>query len=197
MRTFIAIEIPEELRTGLSSVRAGLSALLAERQMASVLRWNSREKYHLTLRFLGDTTTSQRDAIEELLGDVARACPPFSLGLDGLGAFPNWRKMRVLWTGVTGDLPALLSLQARIESGVQSCGFVAERRGFHPHATLAYASKEANNRLIREAGELLSAQTKLAQSLGQWTISELLLMRSDLRPEGSVYTVQGRYPLGG
>lgn len=164
--------------------------------MASALRWVDVKNYHLTLRFLGDTTASQCDAIGELLGNVAAECPPFSLQVERLGAFPHWPKMRVLWAGLTGDLSVLHPLQAEIERGVQSCGFVAERQGFHPHATLAYASKEANSRLVREAGELLSAQTELAQQLGQWTVLELVLMRSDLRPTGAVYTVQGRYPLG-
>ncbi len=196
MRTFIAIDIPEKLRTRLASVRAELAALLADQKMASVPRWNSHENYHLTLRFLGETTAEQRDAVGAMLADVAQGCAPFSLGLAGLGAFANWRQMRVLWVGVTGDLSTLLSVQAQIEGGVRACGFAADRLGYHPHATLAYVNKGVNRRLVQEAGTFLSAQTKLAQDLGQWKVSELVLMRSDPRPSGAEYTVLGRYRLG-
>jgi len=197
MRAFIAIEIPEELRTRLSAVRAELSHLLTAQQMASALRWSGTQNYHLTLRFLGETGEDQRACVEALLGRVTAHCPPFPLSLEGLGAFPNWRKMRVLWVGMTGDLPPLNTLQGRIESGAQACGFAVEPQGFHPHITLARTSREAPSGLISQAGALLAEQTKVARQLGQWEVSELVLMQSDLRPEGSVYTVLGRYQLGG
>ena len=81
--------------------------------------------------------------------------------------------------------------------GAQACGFAVERQGFHPHATLAYVNQDAESGLIAQAGTLLAGQTKLAQSLGQWDVSELVLMGSELRPAGSVYTTLGRYGLSG
>ncbi|MBI3958786.1 MAG: RNA 2',3'-cyclic phosphodiesterase [Chloroflexi bacterium] len=197
MRTFIAIEIPKQLRDRLTAVCVELAALLSDDKFAPLLRWSDSGKYHLTLRFLGETTPAQRQSIGKMLGEVTANCPPFSLALDGLGAFPNWRKMRVLWVGMTGDVESLGRLQAEIERGTRTCGFAAESAAFHPHTTLARVSREADNVPISQAGALLAAQTVLAQSLGQWTVSELVLMRSDLQPGGAVYTPQSRYRLGG
>ena len=197
MRTFIAVEIPEQLRSRLAAVAGELAALLAEHNAVSPLRWSDAEKYHLTLRFLGETTPAQRQQVSEMLEEAAAGSAPFSLALSGLGAFPNWRKMRVLWVGVAGEVKTLHGLQTRVEIGVQACGFAAESQTFHPHATLARVGREAETALLAQAGTRLAAQTKLAQSLGQWTVSELVLMQSELRPGGSVYTALGRFRLAG
>jgi 2'-5' RNA ligase len=199
MRTFIAVEIPSQLRSRLTSVRAKLATLLADNNAASSLRWSGEYNYHLTLRFLGDTTDAQRRCVGKMLDEVAAGSAPFSLELTGLGAFPNWRKMGVLWVGVAGDVPSLHSLQAAVEAGVQTCGFAAESRAFHPHATLARVrpgiKRSAFKTQIAQAGALLAAQTKVAQQLGHWTVSELVLMRSDLQPGGMVYSRLGRFRL--
>jgi RNA 2',3'-cyclic 3'-phosphodiesterase len=165
--------------------------------LCAVLRWTAQSNYHLTLRFLGETASAQRQQIGEMLERTTAVCPPLSLTLDGLGAFPNWRRMRVLWAGVAGDVQRLAGLQREVEVGAQACGFAVERQGFHPHATLAYVNQDAESGLIAQAGTLLAGQTKLAQSLGQWDVSELVLMGSELRPAGSVYTTLGRYGLSG
>lgn len=193
MRTFIAVEIPEDLRNRLSAV----AAELAENNAASVLRWTDQRNYHLTLRFLGDTTATQRRQIGAMLERATTDCPPFWLMLDGLGAFPNWRRMRVLWAGIEGDVQRLSDLQREVEAGVQSCGFAVERQGFHPHLTLARVSRDAQSGLIAQTGRFLAGQTALAQALGQWEVSELVLMRSELGPGGAVYSVLDRFGLAG
>ncbi|MBX3052580.1 MAG: RNA 2',3'-cyclic phosphodiesterase [Caldilineaceae bacterium] len=197
MRTFIAVEPPQDLRNRVSAAVGKLAALLAEQNAASALHWSPAGNYHLTLRFLGDTSAGQRQQIDALLKTTTAACPPFSLALNGLGAFPNWRKMRVLWVGIGGHVAALAGVQTAVEMGVRECGFAQERQGFHPHLTVARTSRDAPNRLITQAAALLAAHTKLAQELGQWEVSELVLMRSDVRPGGTVYTVLGRFPLAG
>jgi 2'-5' RNA ligase len=197
MRTFIAIEIPQELRNRLSALAGELAAGLAGQNAVSVLRWTAQSNYHLTLRFLGETTAAQRQQIGTMLEKATADCPPFSLMLDGLGAFPNWRRMRVLWAGIEGNVQRLADLQREVESGAQACGFAVERQGFHPHLTLARVSRDAQGGLIAQAGAFLATQKKLAQTLGQWQVSELMLMGSELRPTGSVYTVLERFGLTG
>lgn len=197
MRAFIAIELPADVRQRLDSAGQALTTHLSEAGVASALRWSATSNLHLTLRFLGDTTAENRSALVHALQGITKAQSPFSLGLDGLGAFPNWGNPRVVWVGVTGDLDILQRVQRRVEEEVQGCGFAPESRPYHPHITLARAARDARRGTIRQAGELLSRQTKVAQQLGHWTVSELVLMRSELRPGGSVYTVLERFALAG
>ncbi|HRJ40893.1 MAG: RNA 2',3'-cyclic phosphodiesterase [Caldilineaceae bacterium] len=197
MRTFIAVEFPEPLRRELVALRQKLADCLAEAQMDAALRWSSADNYHLTLYFLGETSADQREAMSQGLADLCITLPPISLRLEGIGAFSNWQKMQVLWVGIEGELDRLSRLHSGVETVVTGCGFVPEGRRFHPHVTLARASREAESRLLAQAGALLAAQTALARSLGQWTVSEVVLMRSDPHPGGSVYTPLGRLPLGG
>jgi len=82
-----------------------------------------------------------------------------------------------------------------VEAGVQACGFAVERQGFHPHLTLARVSRDAQSGLIAQTGTFLAGQTALAQRLGQWEVSELVLMRSELRPGDAVYRVLDRFGL--
>jgi len=195
MRTFVAVEIPKELQERLTTLSDEMAVLLAGQKLARILRWSSAGKHHITLRFLGETTDGQRQCVGETLVHVAAQFSPFVLMLGGLGAFPAWPRLRVLWVGVAGDMQSLQRVQGKIETGVQGCGFSAERQRFHPHVTLARSNQNADDRTITQAGALLAAQTELAQSLGQWQVSELVLVRSDLRPEGSVYTPLERFPL--
>ena len=195
MRTFIAVEISDPLQKRLTAVSDEVVALLAGQKLTRILRWSGAGKHHITLRFLGETTDVQRQCVGETLANVAAQSAPFALTLGGLGAFPTWPRLRVLWVGVAGDVQSLQRVQGKIETGVQGCGFAAEGQRFHPHVTLARANQNADNQTIAQAGALLAAQTELAQSLGQWEVTELVLVRSELRPEGSVYTPLERFRL--
>lgn len=195
MRTFVAVEIPRELQERLTALSDEVAVLLTGQKLTRTLRWSGAGKHHITLRFLGETTDGQRQCVGETLAYVAAHSAPFALTLGGLGAFPTWPRLRVLWADVAGDVQCLLRVQEKIEAGVQGCGFAGEGQRFHPHVTLARANQNADKRTIAQAGALLAAQTDLAQSLGQWQVSEVVLVRSELRPDGSAYTPLERFPL--
>jgi 2'-5' RNA ligase len=94
------------------------------------------DKWHFTLRFLGPTTREARDAIIERLSN-AKLGSGFNVRFGELGAFPNARRARVLWLGVTRGGERLSELAAVAEDAARSAGFVPEGRGFKPHLTLA------------------------------------------------------------
>jgi 2'-5' RNA ligase len=96
----------------------------------------SPDKWHFTLRFLGPTTREARDKIVARLSG-ARLGSAFQVRFGGLGAFPNPRRARVLWLGLTRGGERLSELAAIAEDAARNAGFAAEGRGFTPHLTLS------------------------------------------------------------
>jgi 2'-5' RNA ligase len=94
------------------------------------------DKWHFTLRFLGPTTLEARDAIVARLSN-AKLGSGFNVRFGELGAFPNARRARILWLGVTRGGERLSELAAVAEEAARDAGFAPEDRGFKPHLTLA------------------------------------------------------------
>jgi 2'-5' RNA ligase len=94
------------------------------------------DKWHFTLRFLGPTAPEARDKIMERISR-AKLGPKFQVRFGELGAFPNPRRARILWLGVTRGGERLSELAAIAEDAARSAGFAPESRGFTPHLTLS------------------------------------------------------------
>jgi len=181
IRSFIAIELPEEVKRGLARLRNEL-----ERTEHSFVKWVEPEGIHLTLKFLGNIPFKQVAEIAEAIKEAAQGIPPFYLEISGLGAFPNLKQPRVLWVGFSGELDKLSRLQQNIDSALAPFGFAKEERSFMPHLTLARIRQGASLADKKSFGELaMSTNFKTRYPLDVESIS---LMRSQLTPGGAIYT---------
>ena len=97
-RAFIAIDLPESVKSFLSEAQAALK-LYGFR-----VKWVRLQNIHLTLKFLGDTATADTDKIAAAMTLAARNCPVVSLAAKGIGVFPVVRRPRVIWAGLNGQL---------------------------------------------------------------------------------------------
>ena len=182
MRSFVAIEIKPEIKEAI---------LAAGRRIQSAglkATWMKRGGIHLTLKFLGEIELESVPEIARTLQEVAAASSPFRIQVAGLGAFPNPRRPRVIWTGVGEETGALLSLWKGMEKSLSHLGFRKEGRGFHPHITIARV-RGAPMDLTSHLGEPFDA--------GRQEAAELVLFQSELHPSGAVHTPLARIPLGG
>jgi 2'-5' RNA ligase len=181
IRSFIAIELPEEVKRGLAKLRREL-----EREEHSFVKWAEPEGIHLTLKFLGNIPFKQVAEIAETMKKAAQGIFPFYLEISGLGGFPNLKQPRVLWVGIRGELNTLLRLQQNIDSALASFGFAKEERPFVPHLTLARIRQGTSLADKKSFGELaMSTNFKTRYPLDVESIS---LMRSQLTPGGAIYT---------
>jgi 2'-5' RNA ligase len=101
----------------------------------------------------------------------------------------------VLWADVAGDLAGLHRLQRAVEQAGARLGFRPDARGFNPHLTLGRVDGSLPPAGARRLVEALEATSLPAASA--FRVDALSLMRSDLRPGGSVYTRLFAAPLGG
>ncbi len=149
------------------------------------------EQFHLTLRFLGDTDEGMVGHLERLMIGSVEGIGPFSITFEGVGAFPNTRKPRVVWVGLLGAEP-LVDIARRLEKGVVELGWAPERRGFRPHATVARIKH------VRRQGRLSSLLERWKESyFGTMEVRTIELKRSELTPQGAIYTTVLTVPLTG
>ncbi|MBP8986078.1 MAG: RNA 2',3'-cyclic phosphodiesterase [Syntrophobacterales bacterium] len=186
VRSFLAIDLPEEVKAGLGRISDSL-----KRRVGGV-RWTRPEGIHLTLKFFGDISGEEIARISMVAGSAAGVTAPFQLTVEGLGVFPGLKRPRVLWVGVGGRLDILARLQGGIESALEAQGFKKEGRGFKPHLTLGR---------FRSPGEVSGIERVFAgrndYRAGGFTAEGLTLFKSDLTPKGAVYSALEFFPFKG
>jgi len=186
IRSFIAIELPDEIRHALAEVQKHL-----RRDVAGV-RWVEPGSIHLTLKFLGDIPAEQIQPIVAAAMGAVQDEPPVSLGVSGLGAFPNPRRPRVIWVGIEGDVARLGRLQARLEEALEPLGFPRDARAFRPHLTVGRVKEP------RRPPDLTRALADVTvPRCNSFDVREILLYKSDLRPTGAIYTKLQHLPFAG
>ena len=181
VRSFIAIELPEGVKTGLTRLQNQLKAA-----NHSPVKWINPGSIHLTLKFLGDVPVDKINSITRALETATREIPPFQLEVKDLGVFPNLNKVRVVWVGVSGDITRLGQLQQRIESNLAILDFTPETRAFTPHLTLARLREQASPDERQNFGQLIG-NTKF-ESVYKFRVDSISLMRSQLTREGAIYS---------
>ncbi len=188
IRTFIAIELPAAVRRGLGQLQERL------KRDRPPVRWVAPDKIHVTLAFLGEIPAERVAVVGDCLARAAAAAAPFEIEAAGLGVFPNANRPRVVWVGIQGEMEALRALHARLESELAAQGFPKEGRPFSPHLTLGRVRDRAAPPEVRALGKLVGELQ--APSLGRWRVAQAAVIRSDLRPEGPLYTVLRVVALG-
>ena len=189
IRSFVAVELTDEVRQALAAVQRDLKA----QAPPGVARWTRPDSIHLTLQFLGDVPP---DRVEAVAGALRAACAgraSFAFELAGGGVFPNPSRPRVVWVGVVEPSGALAALQQRVGELLAPLGFPPEERGFTPHLTIGRAARDAGHRDLAALGALI-ARAGIG-SLGRVAVDHVNLMKSDLRPDGAVYTPLAVIPL--
>jgi len=181
IRSFIAIELPGELKSGLSQLQAQLKAA-----GHAPVKWVDPYSSHLTLKFLGNIAADRVDEITRVMEAAAREISPFHLEVKGLGAFPNLRRVQVVWVGVGGEVEQLGQLQRSIESGLAPLGFAPESREFRPHLTIARLRERASLDEQQSFGQIIGSTG--FETVYRFGVDSVNLMRSQLTREGAIYT---------
>ena len=177
LRAFVAFKLPGDI----IDFAAGLQSDLRTRGLK--LRWVRPQNLHLTLRFLGDIPQADAAAVGHAVQRASQGMIPLELTVQGMGAFPGLKRPRVLWIGLGGQIELLRQLYSRIEEELSDLGFEREKRGFKAHLTLArFKERVAPQDLLEAFQELGLYEPRVFKA------DELVLYRSDLRPQGAIYT---------
>jgi 2'-5' RNA ligase len=176
MRTFIAIEIPSEIKSALAALQTEL------RRAGADVSWTKPESIHLTLKFLGEVDEGRISEIEQACIDLAAKFQPFTLSLHGAGVFPNSRQPRVLWAGLSGEIEKVVEAQRQLDERLALIGFEREQKAFRPHLTIGRVKSN------RKSRELIAAADLYELPALSFDVGEIVVMKSELHPAGARYT---------
>ncbi len=183
VRTFIAIELSDEARAFLGARQRDLQGT------GGKVRWVRPDRMHLTLVFLGNVPADRLDELATVVREACEDCPPMRLQLGGAGQFPPRGRPRVVWTAVEEPTGALLDVQKRLAETTVPFAEKVEKRPYAPHLTLGRV-QGGNTRALGDAVASLGDETGPA-----FAAEEVVVLRSDLSPQGPTYTALARVPL--
>jgi len=183
IRSFIAVELPEEIKTRLEQLEAQLKSETQTR-----VKWVDPNSIHLTLKFLGNIDAGRTGEIIGAMEEAVKGIPPFRLAVKELGVFPNVRRVQVAWVGLSGEVDKLRQVQQRLESNLEQLGFAAESRAFTPHLTIARIRNQASPDERQKFGQLI---TGTSFDAGEISVDAISLMRSQLTRQGAIYSRLG------
>jgi len=192
IRAFLAVELSQELRAELATVQQELKRRIEpELKRDTRISWAQPASIHLTIKFLGDMNEQLIDplmvAVEQAIGSRLAVTVP----LERLGVFPRPENPRVLWVGPSekwekgAEAKRVAEIHGAVEQACEGLNFLRETRPFSPHLTLARIKMGE-----RHVGAALAKGGLLDRplSLGALVLESIVLMKSELKPTGSIYT---------
>ena len=182
IRSFIALPTEPNVQQTIAEIQAKLKMTKVD------MKWESQDKFHITLMFLGNVEQSKLDSLSIALEKSIQQFPSFTITYESIGAFPNIHTPRVVWISTKYRKP-ILDLQETAGRLCTEFGFPKEDRAFHPHITLGRVKETRNFVRLTEAIKTITFEPI------ETLCSEVLLMRSELRPSGSIYTIMKSFPL--
>lgn len=192
IRSFLASEVGEDLRREVARLQQQLKQQLPDDPARhSRIQWVLSSNIHLTLKFLGNTDERSVDPLREAISHCTAAHHAIHIPLERLGVFPRLQQPRVLWIGPSEEWEEgeasqrLTALHRAVEECCRSFGFAPEGRPLSPHLTLARIKDGELN-----VGQAIAQSAVMERPvvLGTLPIEGIVLMKSELRPTGSVYT---------
>ena len=114
---------------------------------------------------------------------IAETYTPFSIQYKSLGVFPDRKKPRILWIGVSRGGNILKKLAKEVTESNKRAGIRVNGKPFHPHVTVCRL-KEVDRRKL---GNLLTKYRDFV--FGEDTVKGIALISSSLTSVGPIYSV--------
>ena len=177
MRAFLAVELPDDIKQKLGD----FSNYLRHEFKRHNIVWVNPDIYHITLEFLGDIGLDDADVVSKVLEDEIRdkAGRKVCIRLVEAGAFPSKYRPRVLIVkGVNHSDLKLNDIQHNIHNKLLNKGFDLDNKKWHMHITLG--------RVKERAARFNFDKIKFTPL--EFEVNTFHLMKSELKPQGPVYT---------
>jgi RNA 2',3'-cyclic 3'-phosphodiesterase len=173
IRSFIALEIPDDALSEILKIRDEKTGNVKN------IRWEEKEKLHLTLKFLGDINSDMIGAYSKSLENIINSYESLNLSFSEFGVFKRRDEYKILWIGLK-DNQLLSKMIDEIESSFAEFGFEKERRNFKSHITLLrFRGYEDSEKIV--------SLTQVKLPVIEFNTNKVTLFESKLLPSGSVY----------
>jgi 2'-5' RNA ligase len=179
VRCFIGIRIPDSFWPKLQETQMQIRRKAA----TDVCRWNNQNELLLTLCAIGEQQWGMVQRAVTVLAPVCARHSILNLRLEGLMGMPNNNQPRFVAVGVAGDVDPLRRLREDLARSVGPMLPPTEKE-FVPHVLLGRLKVESE-----QARTALGRAVRMSpvESLGEWQVSEIQLLRTDATTAGVQY----------
>jgi RNA 2',3'-cyclic 3'-phosphodiesterase len=180
MRCFVAIDIDETIQAALADLQDNIrKEAHLEKGEAT---WVKPSLMHLTIKFLGEINDEQAPQVCRIAEEIAARHKTFTVEVANVGTFG--KPAKVLWVGIGEKSSELMALQKDMEEAFAKAGWPKEEREFSGHLTLCRIKS------FKAAKKLPPAANHYATvPLGSQKIDAICVYKSQLTPDGPVYTL--------
>ena len=174
LRAFLAIDVDEDLKAKMYKI------IKQFKQIDANIKYVDLENLHLTLKFFGDIDTEGIDLLSSKIAGVVSNFDNFTVKIKGCGAFPNTKRIKVIWLGIDED-EIIKKLHDELDKEFVKLGFDKDKK-FSSHLTIGRMrnakGKEKVKSTIEEFKEV---------EIGEMTVDKIVLKKSTLTPQGPIY----------
>jgi len=182
MRVFVGVLLDKEAGRGVEKV------INKVRRGHWPVRWVDKEKWHVTMAFVGQGSKSK---VEQVVGAVrkgAKEIKPFEVGFKGLGAFPDLFLPRVVWMGLKGDLKSMFGLVKGVREELERVSIEFDKKPFRSHVTVGRVERLAKRKQRLELGKYLQKKRQLDVPQ-QWRVDRVVVYESKMGSVGFEYRI--------
>lgn len=174
LRAFLAIDVDEDLK-------AKMYRIIKEfRQIDANIKYVDLENLHLTLKFFGDIDTEGIDLLSSKIAGVVSNFDNFTVKIKGCGAFPNTKRIKVIWIGIDED-EIIKKLHDELDNEFVKLGFDKDKK-FSSHLTIGRMRNAKGKEKVKSTIEELREV-----EIGEMTVDKIILKKSTLTPQGPIY----------
>jgi len=178
IRMFISIPVKD---------RDALSPVLADMKRTDNVRPSPLSQMHITMRFIGDIDDGKTKKVVKAVADAVAGMEPFTITIGGAGCFPRPERPSVLWIGAE-PRDVLKGVSDRIAANLKAANISFDEKPFKSHITVGRCTGPMDPRPFIEKYS--------GKELESFLCDEVLVMRSELSPQGAKHTVLSRVPIG-
>lgn len=179
-RLFVALDIPDEIINRIITIR-DLSYSDAPP------KWEKKNKLHITLKFFGEVESNLESSIISILDNSIKEIDKFKLEFEKFGLFYRGKNPSILWCGLKKS-EVLFEFVKKLDAEFHKLGFKKDFFRFKPHLTLLRFRGYENLELIKKFMNYNIENISFDASL-------ITLYKSDLNPDGSIYTILKRFEI--
>jgi len=170
MRTFVAIEVNnKDVLNSIHKIQTELNIKAKPVELHNM---------HFTVQFLGEVSEEMIGKISDALNSIEFSA--FSISFVSVGVFPKPNFPRVIWIGTDDGINELEKLAGMVRSKLSQLGFSPDTK-FKPHVTIFRVKNK-----IEDMSDKLEKFS--SYYFGKQTVSEIKLKKSELTPNGPIYT---------
>ena len=174
LRAFLAIDIDEDLKAKINKV------IKEFKQIDANIKYVDLENLHLTLKFFGDIDTEGIDLLSSKISNVVNDFDSFKIKIKGCGAFPNTKRIKVIWLGLEDD-EIVKKLHDELDKEFVKLGFDKDKK-FSSHLTIGRMKSAKGKNKVKSTIEEFEEV-----DIGEMSVDKIILKKSTLTPQGPIY----------